>query len=593
MTMTQSRRQARRPNLSLFIGCIGFSALAMANSPPQALSSSFTVASNGALQGALVARDPEGSDLHFRALSQPRNGQLSLMSDGHFLYQGRPGFVGRDVFRFMVGDGEQWSSPATVTLTVVVPNSQDNQLGRIIRTQRLRGDAAAGRDLPHIGEPLPQLGMLLFFSKSLSGNHDVACASCHYPALAAGDGLSLPIGVGALKPELLGPGRRDADGLPAVARNSPTVFNVGLRDTSLFWDSRIESLGKEPGENGAVSGIRTPDSALGIADPEAGPNLPAAQARFPVVNTDEMKSEAFEAAASNAQVRAHLAARLGNYGIGSGELVRNEWLAAFRKAFNSSASAEVLVTFDNMAKAIGEYERSMVFTNNAWKHYVQGDLGALTQEQKAGALLFFTPPAQGGAGCSGCHSGDLFSDGLHHTVAFPQIGPGTGDGLDDDFGRERETADPRDRYRFRTPSLLNVEVTAPYGHDGVFRNLAEVVRHYANPGTSVDAFFASGGWCHLRQFQSLPNCQSLYPNAEANSRAALRKLRQDRLARVDPPLPGGLNPSQQAQLVAFLTSLTDPCVKDRACLAPWSPPEEATGPDDEQLHGVDDKGNPL
>lgn len=448
----------------------------------------------------------------------------------------------------------------------------------------LTGTPEAGRTLPDIGDPLPQLGMRLFFSKSLGGDFDSACASCHHPELGGADALSLPVGTNAVDPDRLGIGRRHADGLPPVPRNSPTVFNAGLWDSSLFWDSRVESIGAEPLANGASSGIRTPDTALNVADPNAGPNLAAAQARFPVTSEDEMRGFSFEAAESGDAVRAHLAARLGDYGEGQDEIEDNGWLAAFQTAFSSGADAETLVTFDNIALAIGEYERSMVFASNPWRNYVSGELTALDESAKRGALLFLTTVDNGGAGCINCHSGDLFSDERHHTVGFPQIGPGKGDGAtaDDDFGRERETGDERDRYRFRTPSLLNVAVTAPYGHTGAYATLTDVVRHYVNPRGSINGYFANERWCDLPQFATVANCEALYPNAETNSNLALAKHGQELNAGTSLFQPVRLNNGEVADVVAFLESLTDPCVESADCLAPWVP-ESAGAPDNFQL----------
>ena len=62
--------------------------------------------------------------------------------------------------------------------------------------------------------------------------------------------------------------------------------------------------------------------------------------------------------ASNEEVRNHLAARIGDYGSGQGELQNNNWLQEFQTAFMSSESAETLVTFENIAFAIGEYQRA-------------------------------------------------------------------------------------------------------------------------------------------------------------------------------------------------------------------------------------------
>ena len=234
------------------------------------------------------------------------------------------------------------------------------------------GNARAGRTIPSIEQPLPQLGKLLFFSKTLSGNLDTACASCHHPALGGADGLSLSVGTGAAAPNLMGPGRALAAGGFSTGRNSNTFFNTALLDSGLFHDSRVESLGKLAGANGAGSGIRTPDSPFGVADPAAGPNLPAAQARFPVVSEREMKGTSAYGGMSDANVRSHIAARLGNYGSGSAALQPSQWLARFRAAFGSpNGSAESLITFDNVVLAIAEYERSATFTDHAWSRYVR------------------------------------------------------------------------------------------------------------------------------------------------------------------------------------------------------------------------------
>ncbi len=472
------------------------------------------------------------------------------------------------------------------------PSALDLALQEIIDDFGLATPVATDH-LPSIEEALPQLGMKLFYSKSLGGDFDAACVSCHHPALGGADGLSLPVGVDALNPDLLGPGRVNEEGIPLVPRNSPTVFNAGLWDTGLFWDSRVESIGKEPATNGAVSGIRTPDSEFLVADPDAGANLAAAQARFPVTSETEMQTDRFEIGSDNDTVRAHLAARIGDYGVGEGELDENNWLEAFQEAFGVSADAESLVTFDAIAQAIGEYERSMVFIDSPWRQYLEGDLDALSEDAKAGALLFFTPVAQGGAGCGACHNGPLFSDGQHHTLAFPQAGPGAGDADNDDFARERETGNSDDRYRFRTPSLLNIAQTAPYGHAGVYESLTEVVRHYVNPGRAVNDFFNSGGLCGNAQFADVDDCESLYPDNEANSAKALAKLQQEIDAGTTRFQPPRLNNTEVEQVVAFLEALSDPCVPDRDCLAPWIPDTADTGPDGQQLNAVNSVGDFL
>jgi cytochrome c peroxidase len=473
-------------------------------------------------------------------------------------------------------------------------SANDLSLQTLIEELNLDQSSLDTRSLPDISSPVAQLGMKLFYSKSLGGALDSACVTCHHPVLGGGDDLSLPVGVEAVSPDQLGEGRTHQDGLPLVPRNAPTVFNIGFWDSGLFWDSRVESLGKEDDANGALSGIRTPDTDFGVADSNAGDNLAAAQARFPVTSAEEMKTNDFENGSTNDAIRDHLAARVGDYGEGEGELTSNAWLTEFQTAFGVTSEAESLVTFDRIAQAIGEYERSMVFVNNPWRNYLDGDTDALTEEQKSGAILFFTRVSDGGAGCGACHNGELFSDEQHHTVAFPQFGPGKGDGNNDDFGRERETGDPADRYRFRTPSLLNVATTAPYGHVGAYQTLEEVVRHYTNPQNRVIDFFDDGGWCQLPQFEDIANCEDLYPEAEANSLLALQKLGQDR-ANNDTRFPENprLNGTEVNQIVAFLEALTDPCVTDRDCLAPWIPDTSDNGPDNQQLNATDLNGNLL
>lgn len=487
-------------------------------------------------------------------------------------------------------------TPEVDTPEVDPGDEQDQQLRAIITAQGLTGNPAAGLDLPDINDPLPQLGKLLFFSKSLGGEFDSACVTCHHPTLGGGDELSLPVGVGANDPDLLGLGRIHEDGIPLVPRNSPTVFNVGLWQTSLFWDSRVESL--TPEINPPVA-IRTPDSTFGNADNNAGPTLAAAQARFPVTSVEEMKTDSFEAGSDNATIRAHLAGRIGNYGSGAGELTSTTWVAAFQEAFNSTAGAEELITFDNIALALGEYERSMVFIDSPWRAYVEGDNSAITDNQKAGAILFLTNTNEDGAGCVACHRGDMFSNSQHHVVAFPQIGPGKGDGISDalgnteDFGRERETNDNDDRYRFRTPSLLNVAVTAPYGHAGAYNTLRQVVDHYDNPGNEVDDYFDDGGWCQLPQFATISDCQDLYPRARANSELVLQRLNRNRDQGISLLQNPQLNNQETNDIVSFLESLTDPCVVDRDCVAPWIADPSAPGPDGQQLNARDSSGGLL
>lgn len=488
------------------------------------------------------------------------------------------------------GGGTSSPPPPPSSLTL------DQQVSAMITAEGLTGDPAAGRALPSINDPLAQLGKLLFFSKSLSGDMDTACASCHHPALGGGDGLSLPVGTGAVDPDVLGLGRARPDGLPNVGRHSQTVFNAGLWDDAMFWDSRVESIGKEAGQNGAGSGIRTPESPFNAADPlvAIGTTLVAAQARLPVTIPEEMLGE-FMPGADGEAIRQRLAERIGDYGAGVGELANNNWLTAFQTAFASAEAAEQLITFDNIALAIGEFQRSMVFVDTPWKAYVEGDLLAISPAAKQGALLFFGDlnPA---VACDQCHGGDFFTDERSTITGLPQTGIGKGDGVDGDadFGREQQTGDANDRFAFRTPTLLNLLATAPYNHTGTY-DFLESMQHYFLPEmTFDDAFFPDGRVCGIPQFADHPDCSTLFPNTLSLSNAALNAAFMTRTTDPDRTFADfSFSPQSDAPfLFAFIEALTDPCTLDRACLAPWIPlPSEA--PDGNQLNAVDINGDPL
>ncbi|SFC72893.1 cytochrome c peroxidase [Pseudoalteromonas denitrificans] len=493
----------------------------------------------------------------------------------------------------------------------------EQRLQNLVLQLGLAGTSNEQLNLPQITDPKPQLGKQLFFAKNLGGEQSAACVSCHHPALGGGDNLSLSVGVEAVdeinqsKHDLLGHGRFNGaqdKNLPAVPRNAPTVFNIGLLNRGLFWDSRVETR-----RNGRIT---TPDSALNqdgrrLPDENLPENttLAAAQARFPVTSIEEMRGQ-FIPDIDNESLRTALTERFNN---SSNEFV-SSWPIAFEQAFGDSN-----VNFNRIAEAIGEYERSMVFVNNPWNAYLNGDNAALTDEQKAGAVLFFSGRRDGGANCAACHNGPTFSNSRHHLVAFPQIGPGTGNasntGTSHDFGRENVTNNQAERFHFRTPSLLNIAKTAPYGHTGAFQNLTQVVSHYANPRSSIDNLFAAqngvpfsngqiAGFCQLPQVLDLmqknnQDCETLYPDAYANSIATVSHLeqaqREPNLARAPLRRNIRISPEQVTQIVAFLHALTDPCTESSECLSPWVVSEQniASFPDDKPLIATDKEGSNL
>ena len=364
----------------------------------------------------------------------------------------------------------------TNTSLYAIDNSNtsiDQELRKISKQLKLTGTPQARSSLPSIHSPLPQLGMKLFYSKILGGEKDAACVSCHHPLLGGGDNLSLSIGTHAQQPDVLGQKRTLKAGYKLeVPRNAPTTFNAVFYTKTLFHDGRIKTLKNK-------QGISTPDVALDKEDLLGGENLLQAQARFPITSHAEMRGD-FMLKAHNQTLRRALANRL-----------KKNWLREFRKGFSDThSSADDLITEQNISLAIAEYEASQVFINNPWRKYLQGDDNAISNNAKKGALLFFKAENKGGAHCSRCHHGDFFTDELFHNTAMPQIGAGIGVGSTktNDDGCGSITQKKQDKFRFRTPTLLNTEVTGPWGHDGAYTSLESITRHMLSPLKSISDF---------------------------------------------------------------------------------------------------------
>jgi cytochrome c peroxidase len=446
----------------------------------------------------------------------------------------------------------------------VLRSELDITLNHIIQQHGLTGNPAQ-TPLPSIDSPKAQLGMKLFFSKTLSGNLDVACASCHHPLLGGGDNLSLSIGVDASDPDVLGHTRTlKGNKAPGVPRNAPTTFNIGLWKHVMFHDGRVGQV---------TAGITTPDIPYPQADPKAGDNLVHAQARFPVTSSAEMRGKNFDIGGTSQSCRDLLAARLGGYAPAPHPLQSAEtayWLTEFRKVYQSpDNSPKTLITEQNIAAALAEYQRSQVFVNTPWRDYVQGNLDAINETAKQGALLFFKKREDDGRDCASCHKGDFFTDEQFRNVLMPPIGPGKNtpdDGSQQDLGRSLVTNKPEDKFRFRTPSLLNVAVTGPWGHNGAYTTLSGVVQHMLNPFDAAVNYDAA----QLKQ----PNVQT--KQLQQNLREMLGE---------NTDLAGQQYEEQDVrQLVAFLQTLTDPCVTNPICMAKWTPPPDQQDPMGLQLN---------
>ena len=389
---------------------------------------------------------------------------------------------------------------------------------------------------------LVELGRSLFFDKILSGNRDVACATCHTMADHATDALSLPIGTGGV---VIGTSRTLGSGRQFVPRNAPSLLNQGLGLFYLFWDGRVN-------EEGGIGRFKTP---TGVTIPAEVSNLLAAQAMLPVLNRTEMRGTVGDRDVSGnpnelatipdpsaSEVWAATMRRV---------LAIQEYQAKFAAAYPSIPSSSL--GFAHAANAIAAFEvQSFTHTSSPFDRFLSGDNRAMSSEEKRGALLFF-----GKARCSSCHSGPLLGGQSFANVGAPQIGPGVGNAAPLDIGRGEELNFREYKFAFRVQPLRNVELTAPYFHSGAYATLEAVVRHYNNADSAQKSYDASS---------LTPAVRALYHGDAATKSAVLETLD----FRLREPLR--LTTTEQGQLVAFLKSLTDPAARDLSSIAPASVP---------------------
>ena len=142
-----------------------------------------------------------------------------------------------------------------------------------------------------------------------------------------------------------------------------------------------------------------------------------------------------------------------------------EYVAAFQKAFPGEKHP---VTFDNLAKAIGVFERKLV-TVSRWDKFLGGDQAALSDEEKTGLNKFLD------AGCQNCHNGVYVGGSMFQKLGLAKPWDNT-----NDPGRFAVTKQEADRMVFKVPTLRNVEKTAPYFHDGSITTLEDAVRQMAD-----------------------------------------------------------------------------------------------------------------
>ncbi len=267
-----------------------------------------------------------------------------------------------------------------------------------------------------------ELGRLLFFDPILSGNKDVACATCHHPKNGYAEFRDISIGVNgkgfANKRTFNQPNT-----IPFVKRNAHTVLNTAFNGIStlnsyqpeeapMFWDSRVKSL--------------------------------ETQAIEPIKALEEMRGAHF----TDVDILEKVVNRLKSI---------PEYQKLFKKAFPESDS----ISIENIGKAIADFERTLIANNSDFDKYMRGDSTAISLAEKEGFKIFKE------VGCINCHNGPMFSDFKMHVLSVP----------------ENEKLDSIDRgfenqFAFRTPTLRNLRFTAPYMHNGTLPTLEKVLEFY-------------------------------------------------------------------------------------------------------------------
>lgn len=202
-------------------------------------------------------------------------------------------------------------------------------------------------------------------------------------------------------------------------RSAPTVINQAY-NTWQFWDGRASSLEE--------------------------------QAKGPMANPIEMTSDK-TASAAHAAVVKRLKAVPG-------------YVKLFEKVFGTKD-----FNVDHLAKAIATFERTVYSGNSPYDRYNAGDKRAMTAPQIRGMDIFFNKVA-----CDSCHLGFNFTDGSYENIGIGMDKP------EPDLGRFAISGKDEDKGAFKTPTLRDIEHTAPYMHDGSLKTLEEVVEHYNRGG---------------------------------------------------------------------------------------------------------------
>jgi cytochrome c peroxidase len=206
-------------------------------------------------------------------------------------------------------------------------------------------------------------------------------------------------------------------------RNVPTVFNRGYGE-HFSWDGRIDSLEE--------------------------------QVLAPIVNPDELGNDLSRVIDS---IKAH-----------------KSYVNDFSEVFGDGGESDrKWVTRENLAAALASFVRSLLYGDTRVDHFRAGDYSKLSRSARQGMWIF-----ESRGGCWKCHGGENFTDESFHNTGVSCGHP------DRDLGRYAHTGVESDRFKFKTPTLRGIALTAPYMHDGSLQTLKEVVQFYNRGGGDGD-----------------------------------------------------------------------------------------------------------
>lgn len=285
-------------------------------------------------------------------------------------------------------------------------------------------DITAPADNPQTPEKIA-LGRMLFWDPVLSGRKDVACASCHHPSLGYADARDLPVGV-------------NGQGLGAT-RNFvlPNVIPFAKRNSLSIVNTAFNGIGADDICNPATAAMFFDNRTRSLE----------LQCLEPIKALEEMKGMAI----APTDILDSVVARLKNI---------SQYVQLFNDAFQTGSA----VTIQNIGKAMAAYERTIVANHSPYDEYMRGNRSAMSATQVQGMNAFVSN------GCIKCHSGPMFSDYSLHVLSVP------------DNPKLPSDAGANGSYAFRTPSLRNLPLTAPYMHSGVFASLDAVLDFYDRIG---------------------------------------------------------------------------------------------------------------